>query len=195
MTPRTQKVLKTIVDASAPVTMAISFLFFSWTIGERVGQSREALLIVFASMATAIIGVGSLYIARAAKRLPNRRRVFLSYSSDVTEDALALRELLTQKGAHVWLDKLELNPGDDSVSKVSAAIESSNTVVMLYPKALGRLAYFEISTAIAKKVPIIEVFGPGSTPSASTSPLSTVRVINSDRSNLADIADAAVQMS
>lgn len=80
--------------------------------------------------------------------------VFLSHSHG---DKLFVRDLagrLTQAGATVWLDEVELGVGDSLIERISAAIEETDYVVaILSPRSVqSTWVQKELSLAITKEV-------------------------------------------
>jgi TIR domain len=112
-------------------------------------------------LATGLVGLGSMYLARAAKSVSMHKRVFISYSSDQKETAQKLREALLKKGARVWLDVTDLQPGSDFNASTNAAIESSNTVMAVVSQQIGPTVSTELQSAFAKHVPVVAVMPQG----------------------------------
>ena len=58
-------------------------------------------------------------------------RIFISYSSEDADFALRLGKDLKSKGLNIWLDQLELRPGDDWESKVEDALDISEQFLII----------------------------------------------------------------
>ena len=61
--------------------------------------------------------------------------VFISYSSEDTEFVEHLAQDLKQAGVPVWLDRLEIKPGDSIVDAVESALESSRFLLLVLSEA------------------------------------------------------------
>lgn len=147
-------------------------------------------------LAVAAFGAFSLYIARVAKRLVRRPRIFLSYSQDNAQQASMLRDALSKRGAHIWFDKTELRPGDEIKATIESAIESSNAVVLMVSDRPGPYVKWELDAARKRHVPVLTVFifGPDSGRPPGLEDLHTI-VLNTDGSNFGEVAAAAMQFS
>lgn len=123
-------------------------------------QVSDAALAALATLVAAAAGVSSLYIARASKRLSHHPRVFVSYSFENKEAARAVSKALERKGAIVWFDENSLLPGADLHASISAAIESSNTVVALISSRMGEHVARELKEAKYRHVPVFAILEP-----------------------------------
>jgi len=125
-----------------------------------VQPSEVMIPLVTAAVAT-VAGFYSLYIARAAKTLVKTERIFISYSREEKEAARELSAALLRRGAKVWIDENELQPGAALKAAVSTAIESSNTVVAVVSGSIGMHLRQELSAAVERHVPIFAVVRAG----------------------------------
>jgi hypothetical protein len=122
----------------------------------------DAVVISSVATVTAMLAGGySLYIARATKSLTRTQRIFVSYSRDEKDYARALTEALLSRGAKVWIDENELQPGTNLKSSVSSAIEGSNTVVAVLSNYMGAHLKEELRTAVERHVPIYAIIPAG----------------------------------
>ena len=71
-----------------------------------------------------------------------------------------LRNALGQQGAYVWFDETDLRAGDDLKATVEAAIENSNTVVLMLSRSPGPHVKWELDAALAEPCPLLAVLGP-----------------------------------
>ncbi len=120
-------------------------------------RASEAVVALLTLAATAAAGAASVYIARTAKNMSSHKRIFISYSREEAERAKRLREVLVKRGAYVWFDQNDLQPGDNLRAAIKSAIESSNSVVALLPAEIGKNIKMELHSAIAGNVPVIAV--------------------------------------
>jgi hypothetical protein len=156
-------------------------------------HAQELFFSVGSLLVIASLGAFSLYIARGAKSLTRRPRIFLSYSRDNARQASMLRDALSKEGAYVWFDETDLRAGDDIKATVEAAIENSNTVVLMLSRSLGPHIKWELDAARTKHVPILAVLGPDIEPPPELTEARSL-TLNTDGSNLGEIAAAAMQV-
>jgi hypothetical protein len=173
------------------VAIVISFAASAFQLSE-ILHLQELLFGIASLFVIAILGTLSLYIARAVKALTRRPRIFLSYSRDNVQQASMLREALRKEGAYVWFDETDLRPGDDLKATVEAAIENSNTVVLMLSHSPGPNVKSELDAARARHVPILAVLGPNVEPPSELRG-SRAFALNMDGSNIGEIAAAAMQ--
>lgn len=121
----------------------------------------EAIIGLATLLVTAGVGLLSVYLARAAKKLAVKPRIFISYSREDDERARQIRDALVAKGAKIWFDEQQPYRGKDATASIDAAIENSNTVVMILSAHSGPYASEELNAAIRKHVPVVAIVGPG----------------------------------
>jgi len=156
-------------------------------------HAQELFFSIGSLLVIASLGAFSLYLARGAKWLTRRPRIFLSYSRDNAQQASMLRDALSKEGAHVWFDETDLRAGDDLKATVEAAIENSNTVVLMLSRSPGQHVKWELDAALAKHVPVLAVLGPDVEPPPEIME-SRALTLNTDGSNLGEIAAAAMRV-
>jgi hypothetical protein len=178
--------------AAAVISATIAFAASAFKLSEKL-NFQELFFGVGSLLLIAILGALSLYIARGVKALTRRPRIFLSYSRDNAQQASMLREALTEKGAYVWFGETDLRPGDDLKATVEAAIESSNTVVLMLSRPAGPNVISELDAARARHVPILTVLGPNVEPPPEVRG-SQAFALKADGSNIGEIATAAMQV-
>ena len=58
-------------------------------------------------------------------------KVFISYSSENTADAEAIRKVLEENGLSVWMASHDIGGGEDFSGKIQEAIESCSCFLLL----------------------------------------------------------------
>lgn len=145
----------------APIAAAGVSLFAMAAYAAKQLNVSEALISLVTLSVTAGAGLWSVYLARAAKKLAVKPRVFISYSQEDETRARQIRDALTAKGAKVWFDEQHLRLGEHVTASIDAAIENSNTVVMILSAHPGPYVRQELNAAISKHVPVVAIVGPG----------------------------------
>ena len=82
------------------------------------------------------------------KAMSNRNEsgapVFLSYAREDVEIALQLHKRLTEKGVHVWLDKISLSPGENWKLSINRAIRGSRAfIALLSSNSINKRGYVQ----------------------------------------------------
>lgn len=95
----------------------------------------------------------------AKRHMVDPSKAFVSYSRADTDFVLRLCQDLRAAGASIWLDKLDIHPGEDWDEAIGRGLsECGRMVVVLSPKSVAsQNALDEIGYALSKKKPIIPV--------------------------------------
>ena len=85
---------------------------------------------------------------------------FVSYSREDWEFVLRLAKDLKAKGAKVWMDKLDIRPGQTWADEIQAAVNScSRMLIVLSPASVtSRNVQAEVGYAISEGKEIIPIF-------------------------------------
>lgn len=85
--------------------------------------------------------------------------VFLSYSSENTQDAESLKQLMEDAGISVWMAKSEITAGENFANAIPPAIEKCACLVLLLTEDAQRSSWVpkELDQAIHLQKPIIPV--------------------------------------
>lgn len=117
-----------------------------------LGISKEfsySMLSAFVGMA---VGLWSVYIAQAIKKV-SPKRVFISYPKSAEEAARKLAVLIRANGYRVWLDEEQIKPGDKWETRIKDAIVDAEVFVALlkgdYP--LSGNVMFELGYAAGRE--------------------------------------------
>jgi len=66
--------------------------------------------------------------------------VFISHSSKAKPAVEAWAEGLRQQGIEVWLDQLEIGPGDDIVAKISPGLQQASAGIIMFYHVSGHFS-------------------------------------------------------
>ena len=89
----------------------------------------------------------------------NSDKIFFSYSRDDSEFVLGLTTKLRERGAHIWLDQLDIAPGTRWDKSVETALEESEVLLVALSKAsvASYNVMDEVSFALEKGKQVIPV--------------------------------------
>jgi hypothetical protein len=146
-----------LLSASSVLVAAIALLAGSSVILESNGTSYRLAILAFAVILAFVAGVYSTDIARFLRRLPRRRRVFLSYAREDADMASTVAAHLRRAGARVWVASEQIKPGQDIRQLVEAAIAEATYVVVLLSNRTSAGVTNDLSIANAHNKPIIAV--------------------------------------
>jgi ABC-type sugar transport system substrate-binding protein len=164
----------------APVVAAAVSLISMAAFAAKQFNINEAIISLATLAVTAAAGLWSVYLARAAKKLAVKPRIFISYSQEDEEWARQIRDALAAKGAKVWFDEQRLHLDGGATASIDAAIETSNTMVMILSAHPGPYVSGELNAAIRKHVPVVAIVGPGQEPPSGLTERRDVLVLNAE---------------
>jgi hypothetical protein len=122
-----------------------------------LGLSAKLSVAVLAIAAGFLGGACSMYLARAARKLPRARRVFVSYSHDDISTADEVVNELRRAGAKVWVDTEHIRPGESVTHAIEKAIDDADAAVLLLSRAPNPHILSEWRLAQEKEVKVIPV--------------------------------------
>lgn len=133
----------------------------TWLVFVVFGWPGNTLVSIILNLGIALIGfiLGSYSneIVAVVRRLPQAKRVFLSYSQDDKQKADTIAKLLRAAGVRVWMADEQIMPGDKWMKEVEIAIQNADSLMVLVPSIPSPLIKSEITSAIDKKKKIIPV--------------------------------------
>ena len=90
----------------------------------------------------------------------DRSTAFVSYSREDKEFVLRLAKDLKAKGAKIWMDKLDIRPGQTWADEIEAAVTScSRMLIVLSPASVAsRNVQAEVGYAISEGKEMIPIF-------------------------------------
>lgn len=91
--------------------------------------------------------------------MTGRKHIFLSYSSQEGDFALKLAVDLKNAGVNLWMDRLDINPGDDWRKSLTDGIDSSVAVLAVLSSAFVRSQYCQRELGRADRMghPIVPI--------------------------------------
>jgi hypothetical protein len=141
----------------AVVGAAASMIGLSYQLFLLQGWSPDILI----SIATALVGAGiagfSSRISMLLKDVAAAPRVFVSYSSEMKDEADKIAFTLRKMGAHLWLDDERLPPGSDYTQLIQKALDDADVVLALVGRDPSKYQELEIGAALAANKKVIPV--------------------------------------
>lgn len=140
-------------------TLAAEFAFNTTVLGPLHGikQSGTLLFVGTAVALAVLIGVFSLPIASAVRKVSGTVRVFISYPHVVQNVAVDIARELRAKGVKVWLDIERIRPGDSIQSSIERGIEDADVCVFILPPEMTPNSRRELEMALERRVKVIPV--------------------------------------
>lgn len=117
----------------------------------------EFLFSIASSLAGALFGVFSVYIAKYTRKLWLSPRIFMSYSHTDEQLARQLADAFRQEGAEVWIDFEKIQLGENIVQSVEKGLQQADLLVALISGTGNRYLEREVAIAREKGIRVLPV--------------------------------------
>jgi hypothetical protein len=139
------------------IGVVIPILLFFQALAQGIGFRSDLSWVLLSVLLALLAGVFSSWLARAIRKFPHAPRVFLSYPQQEISVAKEIASALRKAGAKVWVDRENIQPGQDWKKAIETALADSDAIVTLLTHNPGQWLEPELQRALDHNVKVIPV--------------------------------------